>query len=185
MGLPQYFTHLPSKVRSNLYRWISPLVLSKLGPKGRIHKGFRLGRLFSNIRIGSNVVIKYNVYFQTGKHSSIRIGDGCMINSFTHIVAADKIKIGNDVAIAERVTIRDQEHLFAKDKSVRGTGFKSEPIIIGDNCWIGCGVYIGPGTKLRSGTIVGANSVVSGEFPANVVIAGAPAKVVKHLSRDK
>lgn len=181
MSLAQSFIHLPSRLRASLYRWLSPIIFSKLGKKGRIHAGFRTGRLFSNIAIGSEAVIKYSVFMQTGRTSSIRIGDGCMINSFTHIVASENITIGDGVAIAERVTIRDQEHLFGASKTVRGAGFRTEAITIGDNCWIGCGAYIGPGTKLGNGVIIGANSVVRGEFPSDVVIAGAPAKIVKHL----
>ncbi|WP_280643561.1 DapH/DapD/GlmU-related protein, partial [Buttiauxella noackiae] len=51
--------------------------------------------------------------------------------------------------------------------------------IIGDYCFIGAGVKILAGSSLGTQCIVGANSVVRGEFPPYCVIAGAPARVIK------
>ncbi len=122
-----------------------------------------------------------SVFFQTGKHSFISIGDNSSVNTGCHIVASEAIAIGDNVAIAEYVSIRDQEHKLHANSGVSSAGYKVAPVTIESNVWIGRGSYIGPGTVIRSGSIVGANSVVKGEFPPNVLIAGAPAKVKKVL----
>ncbi|WP_352979473.1 acyltransferase [Mesorhizobium sp. M1378] len=122
-------------------------------------------------------MIGHGLFLQVGRASEVVIGDDTSINTGCHIVASETIKIGNNVAIGEYVSIRDQEHRFTPKTGVRGQGFNVGPIIIGDNVWIGRGVYIGPGSKIGSGTIIGANSVVRGNFPPGVLIAGAPAKV--------
>lgn len=65
------------------------------------------------------------------------------------------------------------------------------PISVGSNCFIGMRTILLPGTTLGDNVIVGAGSVVKGEFPSNVVIAGNPARVLckteewakKHLER--
>ncbi|MOA56318.1 putative acetyltransferase [compost metagenome] len=53
------------------------------------------------------------------------------------------------------------------------------PTRIGENCFLGIGVRIQAGTILGKGCVVGANSVVRGEFPDHCVIVGAPARVIK------
>ena len=57
--------------------------------------------------------------------------------------------------------------------------------MIGDDCFIGMNSIILKGTTLGNNVIVGAGSVVHGKFPDNVIIAGNPAKIVKHLSPDE
>ncbi|WP_371860829.1 DapH/DapD/GlmU-related protein [Terrabacter aerolatus] len=57
-----------------------------------------------------------------------------------------------------------------------------EPIIIGDDCWIGMNSVILPGVILGSRTTVGAGSVVTKSFPeGNCIVAGNPAKIIKQL----
>lgn len=63
----------------------------------------------------------------------------------------------------------------------RHNGFKTAPIEIGENCWIGRGAYIGAGTRIGNNCVVGANSVVHGTFPDNVLIAGVPARIRKEV----
>ncbi|TIN26417.1 acyltransferase [Mesorhizobium sp.] len=150
--------------------------------KGTLFTGrVRLPLPLRKIRIGENCMIGHDVFFQTGRNSSITIGDNSNLNTGCHLVASESITIGDNVAIGEYVSIRDQEHRFSPATGVRGQGFKIDPVSIGSNVWIGRGVYIGPGTTIESGSIVGANSVVRGKFPPNVLIAGAPAKVKKML----
>lgn len=57
--------------------------------------------------------------------------------------------------------------------------------VIGDGCYIGYGAVILAGTTLGKQCIVGANSVVRGDFPDYSVLAGAPARIVKKYNRDK
>lgn len=55
-------------------------------------------------------------------------------------------------------------------------------IELGDHVWVGrCGLILGSmkPTVIGSGSIVGAQSVVKGKFPNNVILAGTPAKVIK------
>jgi len=133
---------------------------------------------------GSDCLIGDGVFFQTGKISKIYIGNHCSINSSCHIVASERIDVGNSVAIGEFVSIRDQDHKFTPETGVRGLGFKVAPVSIGANCWIGRGVHISPGTKIGSGSIVAANSVVKGVFPDNVLLAGAPARIKRYIAPD-
>lgn len=52
---------------------------------------------------------------------------------------------------------------------------------IGDNCWIGAGAIILPGVTIGNGCVVAAGALVNQDVPDNVMVAGIPAVVKKHL----
>ena len=62
---------------------------------------------------------------------------------------------------------------------------QGEPILIGDDCFIGCGAVILHGVKLGKNCIVGANSVVTKSFEDYSVIAGSPAKLLRTMASEK
>jgi acetyltransferase-like isoleucine patch superfamily enzyme len=169
-------------LKGNVLRLLCPLFFRRIGVGCRFAGRIRLPMPFRNVTLGNECIIGESVFFQTGRESSIRIGNNCSFNSGCHIVASAAIEIGDNVAVGEYVSIRDQEHNFNPDTGVRGAGFRVASIRIESNVWIGRGVYIGPGSVIASGSIVGANSVVRGVFPRNVLIAGAPAKIRKVIA---
>lgn len=135
------------------------------------------------IRIGKGVLIGRGVFLASKEPARISVGAGSSINSYCHLVSSKSISIGSSVAIAEFVSIRDQEHVFSVESGVRGQGYNTGSIVIEDRCWIGRGAYIGPGTHIREGSIVGANAVVRGDFPPFSLIAGVPGSVRKNLAK--
>lgn len=172
------------KIKGVLMRLTCPLFFKRIGSGTQFTGRIRLPLAFRNVVIGRNAMIGHDTFFQTGRDSVIRIGDNVSLNSGTHVVAGKSITIGNNVAVGEYVSIRDQDHRFTPSTGVRDQGFDTRPITIEDNVWIGRGVHIGPGSHIRSGSIVAANSVVRGEFPANSLIAGAPATLRRVIAAD-
>ena len=57
----------------------------------------------------------------------------------------------------------------------------AEPIVIGDNVWLGGGVIVCPGVTIGADTVVGAGSVVTRDLPAGVVAVGSPARVIREV----
>lgn len=104
----------------------------------------------------------------------------CMaVQGGTNIVVAEgtKLVMGEDTIFAKNVCIRTANHdLMDRLK------YNKASIIIGKNCWLAHGVAVMPGVTLGDNVTVGANSVVTKSFPDNVVIAGAPAKIIKTIS---
>lgn len=169
-------------IKGFILRWSCPLFYKRIGAGATFHGRVRLPLPFRNVTIGAGCMVGDAVFFQTGRRSHILIGDNCSINSGCHLVASERISIGDNVAIAEYVSIRDSEHGFSIETGVRGQPMNVSPISIAANVWIGRGAYIGPGVTISSGTIVGANSVVkAGVYPPNVLIAGTPAVIKKSL----
>lgn len=95
------------------------------------------------------------------------------------------ITIGNDVTLAPRV------HILAHDASTcHHLGYaKIGCVDIGNIVFIGAESVILPGIKIGSNSVIGANSTVTKDIPANVVAAGNPAKIIcsisEFISRNK
>jgi carbonic anhydrase/acetyltransferase-like protein (isoleucine patch superfamily) len=113
----------------------------------------------------------------------LRIGDRCSIGRASHIVAHASVTIGDDVITGPHCYITDQNHVYADPDVPIGQQWPTDdPVVIGDGSWLGAGAIVLPGTRLGRNTVVGAASVVRGEFPDNAVLVGAPAQVVRRYT---
>jgi acetyltransferase-like isoleucine patch superfamily enzyme len=84
------------------------------------------------------------------------------------------ITIGKDVKCGANTLITDGNWHPEDPRSG-----EPRPVVIGDNVWLGVGVIVLKGAKIGDNTVIGANSVVMGEIPANVVAAGNPCRVIR------
>ena len=114
--------------------------------------------------------------------SKISIGKNCQIcNRFTAISEGEGIEIGDNVLVGSSVTVLDSDfHEIDPSRRIDGNP-KTGKVVIGDNVWIGDRVMILKGTTIGKNSVVAAGAVVSGEFPANVVIGGVPARVIREI----
>lgn len=119
-------------------------------------------------------------------HEYSKMGEG------SNIMCVDKVEIGAYTAIADNTTICDNNnHPVHPEfrKQMRISNYYSDmrkwkhsthaPIIIGENCWIGSNVRICKGVRIGDNAVIAACSVVTKDVPANSIVAGNPAKVVK------
>ncbi|MGK0499599.1 MAG: acetyltransferase-like isoleucine patch superfamily enzyme [Oceanicoccus sp.] len=144
-----------------------------------------------NIRIGecatiigeSNYRVNIAVWGRELGAGEINIGDYVLISPGARISAADKIVIGDNVMIAHGVYITDSDWHTVYDRVARPD--EVTPVIIKDNVWLGDRSTILKGVTIGENSVVAANSVVVKDVPANVVVAGNPAKVVKQLDAER
>ena len=139
------------------------------------------------ISLGENVYIGYHariegisLYAGIKYTPLIRICDGVTIQQNIHLTCANIISIGKNTAVAANVTITDIHHPYTDiRKPIERQCLEVGTVQIGEDCKIYNNAVILPNTKIGKHVTVGANSVVSGEFPDYCVIVGAPAKIVK------
>lgn len=114
------------------------------------------------------------------------IEDNVAVGQCVHITCGQRLVVGQGTVIAGFVSITDIDHDYEDvGVPVLSQGHVMRTTRIGRNCFIGMGARIQAGTTLGDGCVVGANSVVRGEFSANSVIVGAPAKVVRSYDVDQ
>ena len=90
------------------------------------------------------------------------------------------VTIGDDVQIGPGVQLLTATHPI--DPGPRRDKWEAaEPIVIGDNVWLGGGVIVCPGVTIGADTVVGAGSVVVQDLPSGVVAVGSPAKVIRSI----
>lgn len=90
------------------------------------------------------------------------------------------VTIGDDVQIGPGVQLLTATHPLEAGPR-RDKWEAAEPIVIGDNVWLGGGVIVCPGVTIGADTVVGAGSVVTRNLPAGVLALGSPARVVREL----
>jgi len=127
-----------------------------------------------------------------GTKPTLFIGENCEIGDNVHIVALEKVEIGNNVLMASKIFISDTNHGCYKgenqdspDIAPNDRKLVTFPVKIGNNVWIGENAVILAGSEIGNGCIVGANAVVSGKFGNNLIIAGIPAKEIKKWCEKK
>ena len=124
-----------------------------------------------------------------GKKKTLYIGDRVEMGDMTHIVALNRVVIGNDVLIASKCFISDTSHgSYSGDQQDapetppnKRTLFSGE-VIIGDNVWIGENAVILRGAEIGEGSIIGANAIVTKKIPNNSIVVGSNRIIKKYSS---
>ncbi len=118
-----------------------------------------------------------------GIQGHITIGDHCLISPGTTIASATSITIGDNCMFAAGCYVSDSDWhgLYNRLRPFRC----NKPVILEDNVWLGLGVKVGKGVTIGENSVVAAGSVVAKDVPANTVVGGNPAKVIKQLNPDR
>ena len=108
------------------------------------------------------------------------VGDFCWMNDGCFLDLGAPITIGNRVSFGHQVFLMTNSHEIGSIER-RAGDLTAEPIVIEDGAWLGARCTILPGVTVHEGAIVAAGSLVTKDVPANTVVAGVPAKVVRNL----
>lgn len=158
-----------TRLLSLLYR-----LLRKMHEKDQHARYLRAFDIHPTVTLGSEVILDGNVHIgphtyvnsgliQSGPKSKVVIGEWCAIGNNVNILA-----VTHDT---ERAT-GPERPLVEKD------------IRIGNHVWIGSNVYVGNGCTVGNNSVIGANAVVVKDVPANAIVGGIPAKVIRFKQGD-
>jgi acetyltransferase-like isoleucine patch superfamily enzyme len=146
--------------------FIGPRVIIEIGRTGRVE----LGR-WSWIGHGTKIRAHEGVVSIGAKTV---LGQECTISAYQHV------SIGRECVIADRVMLIDFDHGAVEvERPVRLQGIYKRDVRVGNNVWIGYGACILRGVTIGDNAIVGTSAVVTHDVPANAVVAGVPARVVR------
>ena len=117
-----------------------------------------------------------------GSGITLCFGKNCKLGDNVHIVATQKVSVGDNLLSASHVFISDTNHGDGTDNPLTPPDERpltADPVTIGNNVWLGEGVAVLPGAVIGDGCIIGAHAVVKGTIPPYTVAVGSPARVVK------
>jgi acetyltransferase-like isoleucine patch superfamily enzyme len=113
----------------------------------------------------------------------LTIGKHCFINWPVHFDVGDRIAIGNRVYVGHHSVFVTTSHEIGQH-CCRADDLVTAPIVVEDGVWIGASVTILPGTTIGAGAVVAAGSVVARDVPADALVGGVPAKLIRKLEDD-
>lgn len=147
------------------------------------------------IDFGEGLTTGINCRFDcfAGKDPSAKkliFGKNVQLNDYVHIVAMEKVIIGDNVLMASHIFISDNSHGSYKGDNNDSNphtppinrDYATSPVIIGENTWIAEGVIIMPGVTIGKGCVIGAHSIVNESIPDYSLAVGSPAKVIKQYN---
>ena len=146
---------------------------------GHYHTPEEIQELFS-LLIGKPVDKTFAMFppFYTDCGKNISVGKNVFINSGCRFQDQGGITIGGGALIGHNVVLATLNHDI--DPRKRST-MHPAPIVIGKNVWIGANATVVPGVTIGDGAVIAAGAVVTKDVPANVIVGGVPAKVIKKI----
>lgn len=120
-----------------------------------------------------------------GDHKYLEMSAGSVIREGGLLLLKNTVKLGKNSAIAHQVVLLTSANPNGPRNSLSKVYPKvCKPIIIGDNTWVGARVTILPGVTIGNYCVVAAGSLVNKNVADYTVVAGVPAKAIKHLNPD-
>ena len=110
----------------------------------------------------------------------VEIGAKTVIGQECTISAYQRVRIGEQCVIADRAMFIDFDHgVVEVERPIRVQGIYKRDVEVGSNVWIGYGACVLRGVRVGDNAIVGTNCVVTKDVPANAVVAGIPARIIR------
>ena len=162
----RFLTRYGRRLRSDGLSFIAPDVVMQIAWDGRIElgrwswigHGCKLRCHAGLISIGAKTVI----------------GQECTISAYQHV------SIGRECVIADRVMLIDFDHgMVEVERPIRLQGIYKRDVRVGNNVWIGYGACILRGATVGDNAVIGTNAVVTEDVPANAVVGGVPARLIR------
>ena len=166
LRLARYRLRLGRRLRLDGIAFIGPRCELQVGPRGTLELG-RWSWVGHGCKIRSHEGI-------VSIGAKTVLGQECTISSYQHVF------IGRECVIADRVMLIDFDHgMVEVERPIRVQGIYKRDVDVGHNVWIGYGACILRGVKVGDNAVIGTNSVVTRDVPANAVVGGVPARIIR------
>jgi acetyltransferase-like isoleucine patch superfamily enzyme len=139
------------------------------------------------LQIGKRGTIRFGRFVWVGDGTKIRchegevvIGQKTVLGQECTISAYRRVRIGEQCVVADRAMFIDFDHgVVEVDRPIRVQGIYKRDVDVGSNVWVGYGACVLRGVAVGDNSILGTSSVVTKDVPANAVIGGIPARILR------
>jgi len=154
------------RLKTDGFAFVCPGVTLEIGKDATLH----LGR-WSWIGHGTKI---------RAHEGEVRIGAKSVLGQECTISAYQHVSIGRECIVADRVMLIDFDHgVVEVERPIRLQGIYKRDVRIGHNVWIGYGASFLRGVTVGDNAVVGTYAVVNKDVPANAVVAGVPARLLR------
>jgi acetyltransferase-like isoleucine patch superfamily enzyme len=169
-----------------VWRWSWRRLLTRAGWRWRTDGLVFFGKRLE-LQIARQGEIRFGRFVWIGDGTKIRchegeveIGAKTVMGQECTISAYQRVRIGEQCVIADRAMFIDFDHgVVEVERPIRLQGIYKRDVVVGSNVWIGYGACVLRGVSVGDNAIVGTNSVVTKDVPANAVVGGVPARVLR------
>ena len=166
LGRRRFLTPYGRRITLDGLAFIGPKVVLQIGKNGRVE----LGR-WSWLGHGTKIRCHEGVVSIGAKTV---LGQECTISAYQHV------SIGRECVIADRVMLIDFDHgMVEVDRPIREQGIYKRDVRVGNNVWIGYGACILRGVTVGDNAVIGTSAVVTKDVPANAIVGGVPARIIR------
>jgi len=152
----------------------------RLGAKTRIGPRVRIDRPWA-IETGPHCRFEADVWLKlVGEPATVTIGAHTFVGRGVEIDVSGSVRLGSHVLVAPSVFMTDHAHEIAAGQLIDSQGCTQAPIVVEDDVWLGARCVILPGVRVGRGAVVGAGAVVTRDVPDGAVVAGVPARILRH-----
>lgn len=130
-------------------------------------------------RIGRGVVFYPGIWIAPGRN--LVLGDDVDLALGVIITTSGGVSIGDRTLVGYRAQILSSNHRIPPGtEQIFSSGHTHAPVVIGSDVWIGAHSLVLPGVTIGEGAVVAGGSVVSRDVPPFAIVAGVPARVLRH-----
>ena len=187
------------KANPRLKRWIDYLIMNQRDARPRWYIRL-LAPLYQERGRGSKIY--WSVRMDTPPYRLFSLGQNSVVESYScinnavgdviigdhtrigiHNTIIGPVTIGSHVNLAQGITVTALNHNFSDTtKRIDEQGISTNPVTIEDDVWIGANAVILPGVTMGQHAVVAAGAVVTADVPANTVVGGVPARIIKKIN---
>jgi acetyltransferase-like isoleucine patch superfamily enzyme len=187
------------KANPRLKRWIDYLIMNQRDARPRWYIRL-LAPLYQERGRGSKIY--WSVRMDTPPYRLFSLGQNSVVESYScinnavgdviigdhtrigiHNTIIGPVTIGSHVNLAQGITVTALNHNFSDTtKRIDEQGISTNPVTIEDDVWIGTNAVILPGVTIGQHAVVAAGAVVTADVPANTVVGGVPARIIKKIN---
>lgn len=175
-----------------LWRWAWRRLLTPAGRRWRTDGMVFFGKRLA-LQVGREAEIRFGRFCWIGDGTKIRchqgvveIGPKTVLGQECTISAWQRVTIGAECVIADRAMFIDFDHgVVEVERPIRSQGIYKRDVVVGSNVWIGYNASILRGVRVGDNSVIGTNAVVTKDVPANAVVTGVPARVIRMREAPK
>ena len=169
-----------------LWRYLWRRLLTPAGWRWHSDGPFFFGRRLE-LKIEPAGEIRFGRFVWIGDGTKIRchegvveVGEKTVMGQECTISAYQRVRIGDECVIADRAMFIDFDHgIVETERPIRLQGIYKRDVEVGNNVWIGYGACVLRGVSVGDNSVIGTNSVVTKDVPANAVVGGIPARIIR------